>query len=194
MAKIKATLNTEQLRKLLKEFPEALTKTFAESMGKEIADEMRSMISKGISPIEGRGRFPEYKAVAAAKALKKTAAKGKLGKQTRTQAKQLEKQGYPRTVQKQFPDKKLRPVNLKLSGEFLSNLKSKTINIREKFQVNVGFFSSKWVKYETGHREGVNGQPSRPIIPQNDEKLAKRIQLKIREMFKNQLNRHFKRK
>lgn len=66
-----------------------------------------------------------------------------------------------------------RPVNLKLSGDFLKALKSKAT----KKSVEIGVFGSKQAIKEEGHRKGANRQPKRPIIPiANKEQFARSIQ------------------
>lgn len=170
--------------------------TFSE--GKLIADtiknRMLSMISKGLSPIEGAGRFPEYLAAGRksatatqnrqlkakariAASIAKRASKSGLRARSRTfrhraasfrSTARASQRGlfnsYPFNVLKDFPNKRLRPVNLFLSGKFLKSLQSvfraNTITLR---------FNTKLSKdKELGHREGANGQPKRPILPDLD--------------------------
>lgn len=215
------------------------------TIGVGIVAEMKNMIAVGVSPIEGAGRFPEYKVMSvrknaqneiksaradraatkakAAKAKKITkrirlAAKatrfvGKLtkskrvrtftkdlsrrGKQSALKSKLLNSQarrqqsgiraktqakkeirGYPFTVQKNFPNKKPRPVNLLLSGQFLEALKALVSGSETNAKLEIGFEDSdeKNNQIEEGHRIGWLGQGKRPIIPQEGEKFAQRIQ------------------
>lgn len=147
----------------------------AAKMGEEVVITMKEMISKGISPIREVGRFPAYK---------HQRVKGK----------------YPANQKNNYPDKKQRPVNLTLSGEFLSALSSRIIknNAKGKFPVEVGYILKNKGKVsaskkEEGHREGVNGQPKRPTIPQGDEQFAAKLQKIIfgayRESYKRYVNK-----
>lgn len=129
------------------------------SIGMAAVDEMKSAISKGLSPIKGNGRFPAYK-WAGKKALAR-----KSGTKKRSELNREFQNKYPYSAMNEFPDKKERPVNLKLSGDFLNNLKAKVM----RGKIYIGFFEQPWAKYEEGHREGVNGQPKRPIIPSDED-------------------------
>ena len=57
------------------------------------------------------------------------------------------------------------PVNLKLSGDFLKDLGYIVKSGRKGYVAEVGYSTDKSIAKESGHREGVNGQPSRPTIP-----------------------------
>lgn len=111
-------------------------------IARDFLKEMKAFISKGISPIKGKGRFPRYK----------------------------NPSNYPnsRSIRKKFPLKRQRPVNLYLSGEFLKDLKINIFN-GKILRFKVGFFNKDSIIKERGHREGANGQPKRPIIPKNTE-------------------------
>lgn len=123
-------------------------------IGDAVIEEMQSAIAKGISPIKQAGRFPAYKWAGKKSLARKSGSKKK-------DADRIFSNKYPFSVQDKFPQKKERPVNLKLSGSFLKNLKAKVLNNK----LYIGFFEEPWTLYESGHREGVNGQPKRPIIP-----------------------------
>lgn len=147
------------------------------SVGEAVIDEMLKAIAKGISPIKGRGRFEAYKW-----AGKKNADRKKGAKKKSLDLKYSNK--YPYSAQGKFPDKKERPVNLKLSGNFLSNLKAKILGS----SLYVGFFEEPWSKYEQGHREGAKGQPSRPIIPSGDgeefsQSIYRRLVSQLQDVF-----------
>lgn len=175
---INISMNGAVVKKLMGKIENA-TKFFtaddAAKMGDEVVITMKEMISKGISPIREVGRFPAYK---------HQRVKGK----------------YPANQQKNYPDKKQRPVNLLLSGDFLNALSSRIIKsgTKGKFPVEVGYLSGKRdgvsaSTKEQGHREGVNGQPKRPTIPQGDEQFAAKIQKIIfgayRESYKRYVNK-----
>lgn len=225
-----------------------------EAVGDGIIGEMKAMISKGISPIEGAGRFPEYKvkgkqraaqnaikaaragrattkqraaqakkqtkntrlAVKAAKFVgritgskraksyakdtsrraKQSALKARLlnsrarreqkGVRALTQAKK-EIKGYPYTVQKRFPGKKPRPVNLFLSGKFLSLLRRFVTGDAANAKLALGFEDFQAEQIEEGHRIGWLGQGKRAIIPTGSEKFAQRIQRVAEKILGQQL-------
>ena len=127
-------------------------------------DEMKTMISKGISPIKGEGRFPAY-----LWAGKKSLARKRGAKKKALNREFSDK--YPYSAMKKFPGKKERPVNLKLSGDFLNALSARV----GKSRIDIGFFDKPFEDYELGHREGANGQPKRPIIPIKGEELSPSI-------------------
>lgn len=221
--KVKVEIDTSKLKKLIMRFPEALDKRLADSVATQVVILMRRLIARGISPIQGHGKFPPYKAalkggiVKGAKSenkflktalkqsinsrrqalksmrsrltntkgkeerkslrarIKQEALKLKLFKSTggREKAKSDEaldklknRKFYPDSVQSQYPNKKRRPVNLYLSGDFLDNLGELTEDrkLGKDFNVSLGF-KGKFAKYEQGHREMANGQGFRPIIP-----------------------------
>lgn len=64
MGDLKVKINSSQFKRF-REKLEALSKPIdratASRVGKEVVAEMRDMMSKGISTIEGEGRFPAYK-------------------------------------------------------------------------------------------------------------------------------------
>lgn len=122
----------------LKNVEAAFSSRVTKRIGEQVVDKMKDLISKGISPIEGKGRFP----------------------------------GYLRAGEKgRYPDryahlgKRARPVNLKLTGEFLASLKAEG----NKAEIEIGYFEADQAVKEQGHREGVHGQPKRPTIPVGNE-------------------------
>lgn len=161
-----------------------------QKIGDAAIDEMKNLISKGISPIAGEGRFDAYKWVGKANAANKIARS--LSKDRRKSARQIakevKKKGYPYSVRKDFPDKRERPVNLYLSGDFLKNLKATPL----LSGVKIGFSDSLSSKKEQGHREGVNGQPQRPIIPNRDEEFNPSIYRRIVDTVVEVLRKKFR--
>lgn len=131
-------------------------------VGVAACNRMLELIARGISPIEGKGRFAEYKWAGNLKAIKK-----QLGaKNSKKIAKAIKSSKYPYSAMKKYPNKKVRPVNLQLSGEFLNDLQPRV----QGKELTIGYHGKSALK-ESGHREGVNGQPSRPTIPIRNEKL-----------------------
>lgn len=139
----------------------------AAALGDEVLKEMKDMISKGISPIEGNGRFPAYK---------HQGVKGR----------------YPDSVKYKYPSKRDRPVNLDLSGRMLKGLIRQTSRGKYGYGVVVGYFSRSESVKEQGHREGVNGQPSRPTIPARGEAFAIRIQRIVFKHFREAIRGYIK--
>lgn len=182
-------------KKKLQEFLMAEVKKINEGLGKEtmavigdaVIGEMKSMISRGISPIEGAGRFPEYKA--------KKDARPPAGRRVNRSKRRVKTKpkGYPYSVQGKFPGKRPRPVNLFLSGKFLSLLK-KLITPRDNgsARLEIGFEDSKAVKMEEGHRTGWLGQGKRATIPQGREQFAQRIQQVIKQTLNQSLEKFLK--
>lgn len=160
MARVKIRL--KQVESLLKEAERTINQKAAKEIAKTIIVEMKELIEDGKSPIAGRGRFPAYK----------------------------DTKKYPGRVKKKFPDKKNRPVNLRLSGKFLSQLKE-TISPVQK-RITIGFSSGYGRKLESGHRDGVKGQPKRPIIPGEGEQLAKSIQAVILKLYEQAVRKYLR--
>ena len=188
---------------------QSLDERVANRIADAVIKGMLDLISKGISPIEGNGRFPAYKWAAFRNALKKE--KSSINKALKQNKKALFKfrrmnqrqllvaqkemnrkslgssgQGYPFSVQDKYPGKKPRPVNLFLSGAFLSSLKANITGAAGNVGIEIGFFPGSkdaegveaYLK-EQGHREGANTQPERPIIPIGTEDFAQTIQNSI---------------
>ena len=215
-SKIAKTISDSLQKELEKIQKGAKDKPVLEAIGAGVITEMRDMIAKGISPIEGNGRFPEYKGQARAKSLNKQAsslsreAEGiasnspfsrRMKKQLANKAKDLRKVGkqtkkktYPYSVQSKFPSKRPRPVNLFLSGGFLSRLKKFVTGSDEFAKLEVGFAENEkdskgnlLKDIEEGHRVGWLGQGKRPIIPTGNERLAQRIQRVVEKILGQQL-------
>ena len=169
---IKAVIDFKKLQRDLekasgveaKKVIDSLKRSDLDDIGDAVIDEMKSAIAKGISPIKDAGRFPAYKWAAKKSLARKSGSKKK-------QADREFKGKYPYSAQKKFPGKRERPVNLKLSGEFLNNLKT---TIKNK-TILLGFFKKPFDDYELGHREGANDQPKRPIIPISGEEFTNSI-------------------
>jgi hypothetical protein len=162
----KFTFDTAAIRRMRKtiEGLGELDKDTAEEIGSAVVDEIRSLTGKGISPIDG-GRFPAYKAVVEKRA------------------------GYPQSVRGKYPAKKNRPVNLRLSNDFMDRLKNWVTRAGKGYEAWVGWRDAESQKKEQGHREEANGQPMRPVIPQSGESLTPRIMLRVREIIENSLAR-----
>lgn len=152
----------DRIKTKLQALKAPMDKGTASDLGKLMVTEMRSMITKGISTIEGQGRFPAYKH-------------------------QGVKNKYPASVKKNYPGKRDRPVNLTLSGDFLKGLDSEPISTRSGFATDIGYFDESEALKEQGHREGVHSQPKRPTIPKRGETFAQRIQRIISNIYRKRV-------
>lgn len=163
--KVTTKVGTKGLEKVLSKvdaIEKGLTSAEAKAMGEDIVATMKDLISKGISPINGRGRFDGYRG------------------------------GYAEAIKKGYLSKhgkKQRPVNLTLSGEFLNDLEFRPYKLSRGYGVEIGYFTAKSALKERGHREGANGQAVRPTIPKPSEGFAQRVQRVMREHVKRALKR-----
>jgi len=204
----------------------AVTKTDAQEIGTIVVEQMKGAIKDGLSPIQGAGRFPAYKAVALAndirgdaKGLKAEARglrkyskskkfddKGRSIRQAARRisdasatvtafANEVEASGYPASVQKKYPHKRNRPINLYLSGDFLKSLTWKPFPTQGGGNgVEIFFNDPDSDDKEQGHREGAGGQPKRPIMPNYDkgETFLKSIEVQIIEVVESAIERALK--
>lgn len=135
--------------------------------GEVVISEMKKAIASGLSPVRNFGRFEEYAA-------------------------QKKGWGYPLSVKKQFPDKSLRPVNLKLSGDMLDSLDTK----KTKGGVEVGVFAPDQAQKAKKHQAGDPGVnlPQRRFIPaRKGEEFIVTITRAIRDSFAKAVDRALKR-
>lgn len=207
MAKKTVKVLQKDLEKLVDGFKGAITDSVAGSVAYTVRQRMLSQIAKGISPITG-DRFPEYKAVTrrnAARATRATIRELMRSTSRKAQAslrKRLaaigEERGYPFSVQDKYPDKKPRPVNLKLSGDFLKSLTYQTSKRSGGQNVEIGFYDKESIDKELGHRGETNRkkrggeQPKRPIIPVGTETFNRVIQLDIIKLMRDAFNAYMK--
>lgn len=193
----------------LDKFEDNINDQVAGAIAFSVRTRMLQFISKGISPILGSGRFKEYKSISAVRQNRSeqrglrrsirnigsssSAAVVRLKRKQATLKKSADKlkKTYPYSVQKKYPSKKPRPVNLFLSGDFLSNLSYKLGLNGKKRVIEIGYFDALSAKKEQGHREGVNGQPSRPTIPKGGESFNETIKLDIMRILKQAMKKAF---
>jgi hypothetical protein len=180
---LRSKINKIALSTVAKKITDALKKPIdrnsATNGAKAALKEMLDMISKGISPIEGRGRFGAYSAQRQS-GTSKLKSKKDLKK----------KQGYPYSVQKEYPSKAVRPVNLKLSGEFLDSLVAEAKHDNSLgYKSTIKLTGEKNLLKEKGHRE--YSPAPRPIIPANNEVIAVRLQNIVREYYRAAINAAF---
>lgn len=154
---------------------------FAQRLADVAIKEMKKYVAAGRSPVEGVGRFPEYKAVGRvkeqrkrAKAIgswaKKASASSKRGVQrsastARKKIGVIKKSGYPYSVMDDYPSKKIRPVNLFLSGKMLRDI-GWARNVAKR-SVTIGIFKGLSKKKAMTHNEGTQAPrvPQRKFMP-----------------------------
>lgn len=180
---IKVRLQKAVIKDLVEKFgkfslKQGVTKEDAETIGAFAVAEIKDLIAKGISPIEGMGKFPAYKW--------QTKANRKLGKDK-----------YPFTRIGRKYGKTATPVNLKLTGNMLDALTAWAEQKSKYWLIAIGFDGKSEQSREAdlkeqGHRKGVNGQPKRPIIPKRGETWAVNVQKVILEGLKYALSKNFK--
>jgi hypothetical protein len=156
----------KKLKEKIESIDKVITRQVAVNLGYAVKTQMLVMIEKGISPIRQNGRFPGYKRA-------------------------RYEDGYPKNIVDKYPNKKIRPINLWLSGDFLKSLTFMAIAVNGSFKARIFFNKELSNKKESGHREGVNGQPSRPTIPIIDkgEAFAVSIQKKIIDIITAQVKK-----
>lgn len=147
----------------------------ARNIGDTVITQMKNFIARGQSPVRDQGRFQGYKA------QQISGGKGRRGNEN--------KQGYPYSVMHRFPNKKVRPVNLKLTGEMLSDLAHK-FRFGEQ-TIELGLFSGKSALKAETHNQGTQ-EPRisrRPFLPTKDgESFAETIQRDIIAIVKRRIS------
>lgn len=142
-------------------------KTTQGKLGEILKEEITWSTKKGISPLKSYGRFERYRAD-----------RPDRPKDTNN------KSYYPNNVKHKYPDKRKRPVNLTLSGEYLRKLEYRASPTGLKF----GWFSLSGdmkEKYETNNL-GLNPfVPQRKILPTSQ---AESFKTSIVRRLKNTLN------
>lgn len=186
--------NLKKLKDQLAELKAPVSEETAKEIGKTVVEEIKALIKRGISPIQSEGKFAPYKAVGKVSQAKRLKLTGKKSKKARKDLiKGAKQRGYPYTVQKQYPGKKISPVNLELSGSFLKDLTYKVSRAAKSFVSEVGYFDELSAKKEQGHREGANSQPKRPTIPTGGNEFTERISSKINKILLGRLRSILKR-
>lgn len=143
------------------------SKALAEDVGNAIIDEMKDLISKGISPIKGGGRYESYKQSYADKIKSKKGV---------------------------YANKGLKPVNLNLTGQFLGSLTHKVKALKNKLEISIGYNNKLARDKEDGHRYGSNSQKIRPTLPLGSEGFAVVIQKKVIDIVNKYIIEQLKKK
>ena len=92
-----------------------------------------------------------------------------------------------RIIRGGFPGKRLRPVNLRLTGKFMRSLKSRVKKSKGGFSPIVGYFNAKESAKEEGHRQGTNKQAKRPTLPTSSESFHRAIEKMITKHLRDRL-------
>lgn len=177
---------------------------FVREVGDTVLDGIKDAAAKGLSPVAGVGRFPGYKAQEEAKAQKRIARNAwqnasqagssstgvRLRNLSRSASDEAKKsaQGYPVSVQDKFPQKKIRPVNLSLTGEYLNSLRY-SFN-RSKLSIRFFFAGKRANLLAETHNEGTQ-EPvvaRRPVLPTADgQEFISSIMRAINTLYRNRL-------
>ena len=181
---LKFTLGVRSIRKLQQNIRElernAVDQKTATALGRVIVKGIRDLTERGDSPIKGPG------------------VSGKLPAYRRGYVEQIRRGGrrFPGPRQpagfrrRRFRGKSVRPVNLRLSGEFMRSLRFKVVNSGSGKGALIGFRTRESERKERGHREGANNQRKRPIIPEarRGETFAQRITQKVLAILNKRIN------
>lgn len=178
MAKVKVTTRF----RILDFLDGFIDDTTANAIGQTVVDGAKELIASGQSPVRGYGRFEEYKAAGNSKRIKAWA-KGSSkenAKAIRAQAKAVLESGYPYNVMKKYPDKKVRPVNLYLSGEMLAYYDY----VVQDSSIFVGVQGdSHAVEIAGYHNDGTEKMAQRKLVPGDGEEWAVSIMRDIRDLY-----------
>jgi hypothetical protein len=194
---IKGRINATKVIKALKKSNANIKNEFVhivERKGKYLTDAIKDLITKGISPVFGIRKFQRYSE------SYNEQIKGKLSFFT-TKSKQIvpvieektsNEKGKKKTYAKQGLgyNKKLRPINMTLSGKMLDSLKAG--NKRDEAMI---WFNDKKADY---HNEGAKlwhgGElPKRRLLPTNDgERFHKNVFKLIRSYVGEAVEKAFK--
>lgn len=89
--------------------------------------------------------------------------------------------------------KNRKPVNLKLTGDFLRGLSYGVFEEAGNYETEIFYKGDEDLK-EEGHREGVFGQPKRPTIPSEaGERFNKKIEDEITKIYAKRIEKLIKR-
>lgn len=154
MSKISVKVNQPSLKSIVKNVN---APKYTQEIGKVIVREMLNSIARGISPVRNERRFVKYS------------------------------DGYSRAIRKQYKSitdysssKKVRPVNLNLSGQMLRALTYKS----RRGALQIGIFTSDMAKRAKKHQLGLDGVPRRRFIPaQNGEELTVSIMRQLKNEY-----------
>ena len=185
MAKVKF-----DAKKLAQQIKKSVVTEAQRTLKKVVKAEIIGQISKGISPVKGEGRFAPYsdsykrqikgqiaffrnkngKIVVVDTLSSKELSEGRASRSARRQ--NTKNKRFTREFNSKFKElsKRVRPVNLKLTGEMLSSFFIK--NTKNGFLVGFTDKKARW------HNQGKGKLPERRLLPTGS-----------REKFNNRINR-----
>lgn len=142
--------------------------TVQRRIGNEVVHAIKATIASGQSPVRGQGRFEEY-------AASRNKRQGKAS-------------GYPLSVQKQYPGKKIRPVNLFLSGDMIDDLQARPNGAG----IPIGFSNKEQADKAAKHNSG-DKVPVRRVLPnKRGEEFTVGITRLVRDLYAEELERIIK--
>lgn len=159
MAKPRVTLKFDMLKRLIA--GDYFGSGDQRLLGETVRDMSLESISKGLSPVRGVGRFVSYRAQTASAKQPKRPPKLRNSRAPRGLSR-----FYPYSVLSKFPHKTIRPVNLKLSGEFLETLTFR--GTKNGIEFGHLEFSGRTKDLFEAHNEGMNSKnnvPQRKYLP-----------------------------
>jgi len=178
-----------------------VSKKFADKVGRIVVKAVLEDIARGKSPVKGVGRFVGYKASRATKELRRDLRiaefrGGKRGKGLRSELRrEIKRTGskssfYPNSVKDEFPKKKIRPVNLELSGKYLKGIKHR----RLRTDILLGFIGLRGLnrKLYEAHNLGKNTKKAVPQRKHWPSKKSDQFTARIKRIIKNLYSRRIK--
>ncbi len=190
MARTKVSVKLD----FMKDLKQFVNDQFAEDVGDATIMGILEATKVGLSPVKGIGRFVGYKAQEEAKKLKQVAthlSKANMKSQAssmRSKAKTTSSRGYPFSVQSRFPGKKVRPVNLSLTGTMLESIEA--IYNKRKGSVTIGIFKGKSKLIAETHNLGTQEPrvPTRQFLPTTQgQEFVESIMRGIKEIYRKRL-------
>lgn len=171
----------------------------------EIVRDIKALLQAGRSPVRGWGRFEPYKGVAGVSKIAKIARSltGERKVRAKEKLSSSKKSVYPYSVMDKYPDKKVRPVNLKLSGEMIDAIEVRPGSGKLKSflfggnTVLVGIFDKKQALKAETHNEGTQADkvPQRKFLPTGqDETFVVSIHRKILAIIEKRVSYLLKRR
>lgn len=164
---------------------------------KNIDQDIKAQIMRGISPVEGEGKYKQYSKSYVDQITGKASffknKNGKLvvikddpSKKMGRGARKALKEGLKITSLKNIYGKRKSPVSMSLSGDMLKSLK-----VKKRFLDGISIqITDKKSEY---HNEGNNKLPRRALLPKEGEEFSRLIQQKIRKALEKAVNQVFRR-
>lgn len=123
----------------------------------------------------------------------------RMGAFTRNQIRQLTARGISPITGSPFPAyknperypgnrKPSTPVNLRLTREFMASLSYQSSNTSQGWSPEISYRGTNNQLKEQGHREGANGQPKRPTIPEGGETFTDTILDGLGDILERRIN------